>query len=199
MTTTIEHPEAMGALYLHVRVLMGMIIGLGLTHLLRHIARIIETPSRHRIYWVHLVWVLSMFIYLLHFWWWQFRLAGLGAWTFNLYLFVALYALLLYLLCALILPENLDSQKSYRDYFYDRRGWFFGVLIAAYVMDYADTWLKGASYLHSFGIEYPLRNLGYVIACLIAIRTRKAWYHALFAVGGLAFQLYWIVRQFEVL
>lgn len=193
------HIDIASNLYLHVRVLLGMIVGLGLTHLLRHVARIIETPSRHRIYWVHLVWVLSMFVYLLHFWWWQYRLASVGTWTFNLYLFVALYALLLYLLCALILPENLDQGVSYREYFYARRHWFFAVLALAYVADYADTWIKGAAYLHGFGLQYPLRNAAYVLASVLAMRTRKAWYHGAFAVAGLVFQLYWISHQFEVL
>lgn len=195
----LTHPEATSNLYLHVRVLLGMIVGLGLTHLLRHFARIVEQPKRHRIYWVHLVWALSMFVYMLHFWWWEFRLATIHEWTFNLYLFVVLYALLLYLACALVFPESLEQHGNYRDYFYNRRGWFFGVLMAVYVMDYLDTWVKGADYLHSFGLIYPVRNVGYVVACAIAISTRKIWYHALFAVLGLAFQIWWIVRQFEVL
>lgn len=199
IASALAHPETTSALYLHVRVLLGMIVGLGLTHLLRHFARIVEQPKRHRIYWVHLVWVLSMFIYMLHFWWWEFRLATVTEWTFNLYLFVVIYALLLYLLCALVFPESLDENGSYRDYFYQRRGWFFGVLIAVYVIDYLDTWVKGSDYLHSFGVAFPVRNASYVLASLIAMKTNRAWYHALFAVCGLGFQLYWIGRQFEVL
>jgi len=31
------------------------------------------------------------------------------------------------------------------------------------------------------------------------MKTNRAWYHALFAVCGLVFQLYWIGRQFVVL
>lgn len=199
IVSALTHAAITSNPYLHVRVLLGMIVGLGLTHLLRHFARMVEQPKRHRIYWVHLVWALSMFIYMLHFWWWEFRLTTVTEWTFNLYLFVVTYALLLYLLCALIFPESLDRGDSYRDHFYQRRGWFFGVLIAVYVMDYLDTWIKGTEYLHSFGIELPIRNTCYVIASLIAIRTNRAWYHALFAVCGLIFQLYWIGRAFEVL
>jgi hypothetical protein len=112
---------------------------------------------------------------------------------------VVIYALLLYLLCALIFPENLDENESYRSYFYYRRNWFFGVLAAVYVVDYLDTWIKGADYLHSFGAVFPLRNAGYVVASLVAMKTDKAWYHAVFAMAGLLFQLYWIGQQFEVL
>jgi hypothetical protein len=124
--TTDALPEV--DIYLHVRVLMGMIVGLALTHLLRHAARIVEHPGQTRIYWVHLVWALSMFLFLLHFWWWEFRLASLQRWSFNLYLFVVIYALLLYLLCALIFPEQIAGYKDCRDYYYSRRAWFFGTL-----------------------------------------------------------------------
>lgn len=194
---TLPLPEV--DIYLHVRVLMAMIIGLGLTHLLRHAARIVEHPKQARIYWVHLVWALSMFLYLLHFWWWEFRLAALPHWNFNLYLFVVIYALLLYLLCALIFPEQINGYNGYRDYFYSRRAWFFGALALMYVIDYADTWVKGAGYLRSFGTEYDIRNICYIVLSAIAIWTRRERFHAFFAVAGVIYQLSWIVRQFETL
>jgi hypothetical protein len=186
-------------IYLHVRVLLGMIVGLGLTHLLRHVARIVEHPRDKRVYWVHLVWVLSVFLFLLHFWWWEFRLSAIAQWTFNLFLFVSLYALLLYLLCVFILPESLHGYADYREYFYSRRRWFFGALAAVYVVDYVDTLLKGIDYLEAFGIEYPLRNGLHVLACAVAIATRRAWFHAAFALLAVLYQLSWIARQFEVI
>jgi len=197
-----EHPTD-GAdliqLYLHVRVLLSMVIGLGLTHLLRHFARMVEPAKRKQVYWVHLVWALSMFLFLLHFWWWEFRLSAITNWTFNLYLFVTMYALILYLLCALLFPENLDDYRDYREYYYARRHWFFGVLALAYVIDMADTVIKGSSYFHSFGTEYVVRNCAYVASSVIAIATRNAWYHGSFAVLGIVYQFSWIARLFETL
>jgi hypothetical protein len=192
-------PVDTGLVFLHVRVLLGMIVGLGLTHLLRHFARIVEHPKDKRIYWVHLLWVLSVFLFLLHFWWWEFRLSAMTQWTFNLYLFVALYALLLYLLCVFILPESLSDYADYREYFYSRRQWFFGTLAAIYVVDLVDTMVKGEAYFAGFGLEYPIRNVTHVVACLIAMATRKAWYHATFVILALLYQLSWIVRQFEII
>lgn len=185
--------------YLHVRVLLGMIVGLGLTHLLRQVARIIEHPGDKRVYPVHLLWVFSVFLFLLHFWWWEFRLSGIAAWTFNLYLFVALYALLLYLLCVFVLPDSLHGYADYRDYFHSRRRWFFGTLAAIYAVDYVDTLFKGVDYLHGFGIEYPLRNLLHIAACAVAIATRNERFHAAFAIVAVLYQLSWIARQFEVI
>ena len=185
------------SVYLHVRVLLGMVVGLGLTHLLRHVARIVEHPKGKPVYWIHLLWVLSVFLYLLHFWWWEFRLSSITEWTFNLYFFVVIYALLLYLLCVFVLPESLADYSGYRDYYYSRRRWFFGALAAVYLVDLMDTLVKGERYFEGFGLEYPLRNATYVVCCLIAIATRRTWFHAAFVILGLLYQLSWIVRLFE--
>jgi hypothetical protein len=185
--------------FVHMRIVLGMVVGLGLTHLLRQFARMIEHPGRKRVYWVHLVWVSSMFVYLLSFWWWEYRLSGVAAWNFNLYLFVTLYALLLYLLCTLVFPENIDEYADWRDYFYRRRAWFFGLLALAYLVDLGDSLIKGRDYLAGFGPEMLVRNLAYIAFSLVAIGTGNPRYHAVFAVAALAYQLSFIARQFEVL
>lgn len=191
--------EVLTSQYLHVRVLLGMVVGLALTHLIRHFARIIDRPTRARVSWIHLLWAVSMFIYILHFWWWEFRLAGAVHWTFPLYMFVTCYALLLYLLCTVVFPDSLDGFRGYDDYFMSRRGWFFGLLALAYVVDLGDTWIKGAGYFEGFGGEYIARNVGYVVLCMVAIATSKRWFHASFVLAGLLYQVSWIVRQFDTL
>ncbi|MBN6148823.1 hypothetical protein JR065_00590 [Xanthomonas sp. AmX2] len=192
-------PETVTDLYLHVRVLLGMVMGLGLTHLLRNFARIIERPRHKPVYAVHLLWATYLFVYLLHFWWWEFRLAGVRQWTFELYLFVTLYALLLYLLCALAFPEDLSDYPTWRDYYDSRRRWFFGLLTLACGFDLADTWLKGAGYFRSFGPELYLYSGAMMAGCAIAMATRNRAYHAAFVVAALLYRLSWIVRQYDTL
>ncbi len=68
--------------YLHVRVLLSMILGLGVGHLLRGVSRIVQHPRKYKIYWVHLIWTLFLFLYLIHFWWWEFYLQKVAQWTF---------------------------------------------------------------------------------------------------------------------
>lgn len=192
-------PAAMTAGFTHMRIVLGMVVGLGLTHLLRQFARMIEHPGRKRVYWVHLVWVASMFLYLLSFWWWEYRLSHRGEWNFNLYLFVTLYALLLYLLCTLVFPESIAEYEDWRDYFYRRRAWFFGLLALAYLVDLGDTLAKGHAYFATFGPEMWIRSIAYAVFSLVAIATSNPRYHAVFALTGLAYQLSFIARQFEVL
>ncbi len=54
---------------------------------------------------MHLLWAL--FLYLIHFWWWEYRLQGIRQWTFPLYLFISVFAVLLFLLCVLFFPEEM--------------------------------------------------------------------------------------------
>lgn len=188
-----------GALFTHVRALIGMIVGLGLTHLLRNFAEIMERPGQRRVYWIHMAWALFVFLYLLHFWWWEFRLSYVAAWSFNVYFFITLYALFLYLLCAFTFSISAAGYPSYRDYFYSRRHWFFGVLAMVFVVDLLDTWIKGAEYFHSFGIEYPLRNISHILLCLLAIIIKSPKFHGTLVIVVLTYQISWIVRQFEII
>jgi hypothetical protein len=45
-------------MYLHVRVLFTIILGLGVSRLLTGVARIVQHPKEYNVYWVHLLWAL---------------------------------------------------------------------------------------------------------------------------------------------
>lgn len=105
----------------YVSVLTSIVVGLALAHLLKGVASIVQHPGRRRAYWVHLVWVAFMFFQAIFFWWWEFALEPLEVWTFKLYLFVLFYAFVIYLLCALLFPSDLEDYSGYEDYFISRR------------------------------------------------------------------------------
>ena len=191
-------PDA-ASLFVHVRILVGMVVGLGLTHLLRNFADLLERPERRRLYWVHLAWALFVLLYLLHFWWWEFRLSHLIDWNFNIYIFITLYALLLYLLCAIIFPGTIGDCADYREYFHSRRHLFFGLLATVYLVDVVDTWIKGPDYFNTLGPEYLASNVVHFVLCVAAIFIRRPGFHATFVLAALVYQLSWIVRQFESL
>ena len=72
-------------------------------------------------------------------------------WTFGVYLFIIGYAVLLFLLCALLFPDSMLDYKGYEDFFYSRRAWFFGLLAATYLLDVVDTLIKGEEHFARFG------------------------------------------------
>jgi hypothetical protein len=164
-------PVSNSDLYLHVRVVISIIVGLCITTLLSGFARFVQHPRRERVSILHLGWAVSLLLWIIHFWWWEFRLSMVQVWTFSRYFFVILYAILFYFLCTLLFPSDLRDYAGYEDYFISRRKWFFGFLAATFLADVIDTSLKGSSYLHSFGIEYPIRILANLSICVIAIFT----------------------------
>lgn len=186
-------------LFGHIRVVLGIILSLSIARLLAGVARIVQHPGHKPAYWVHLAWALSLFLALLHLWWWESRLATVAAWSFLRFLFLVGFVTVYYFLCALLFPEQMDDYRDYRAYFDSRRGWFFGALALAYALDVGDTLLKGTSYLQGFGAEYLVRNCGYVVLCVLAMRVRSGTFHAVFAVANLAYQVSWILRVYEVL
>lgn len=183
----------------HVRIVMGMVIGLGVTRLLSGVARIVQHPKQYGLYVVHLAWVASVLLSLVHFWWWEFGLYQIEAWTFGKYIFIIGYAITLFLLCALLFPESMQDYKSYEDYFYSRRGWFFGLLATTYLLDVIDTLIKGEAHFTRFGHEYLVRTPILVGLCLAAIMTGNRRFHAAFIAGTLIYQISWIWRLFDTI
>ncbi len=187
------------ALFTHIRIIMGMVVSLSVARLLNGIALFVQHPGRTRIFWIHIGWVLSMFLFIMHFWWWEYRLHALPAIDFGVYLFVVTYCCLYYFLCVLLFPTSLEDYSGYEHYFMSRRAWFFGILAAVYAVDLIDTALKGAVYFRSFGIEYPLRNVTYIVLCGVAAIVADRRFHATFLVLGLVYQASWIFREFDIL
>lgn len=186
-------------IFLHVRVVMGIMLGMSMTRLLTGAARFVQHPGKQKIYLVHLGWVASMLLTLIHFWWWEFRLYGVQNWNFQIYFFLIFYTIVLFLLCTLLFPDNIAEYSGYEDFFISRRKWFFGLLGLTYVFDLVDTLLKGRAYYGSFGNEYLIRVPVFVVLCALAIVTPNRWFQAALVVGSLIYQVTWIVRLFDTL
>jgi hypothetical protein len=183
----------------HIRIVMGMVIGLGVARLLSGLARIVQHPKQYRLYSVHLAWVASVLLMLVHFWWWEFGLFQIDSWTFGKYLFVIGYAIVLFLLCALLFPDSMQDYRGYEDYFYARRAWFFGLLATTYLLDVVDTLLKGEAHFARFGHEYLIRTPVFVILCIAAAYIRDRRYHVAFVAFTLIYQAWWIMRLFDTI
>jgi hypothetical protein len=183
----------------HVRIVMGMVIGLGVTRLLSGLARIVQHPSQYKLYSVHLAWVAATLLMLIHFWWWEFGLYRIGIWTFQTYLFVIVYAIVLFLLCALLFPDSMQGYSGYRDYFYSRRAWFFGLLATTWLLDIVDTLIKGEAHFARFASEYLIRTPVLFGLSVAAIFVSGHRFHLLFVTGLLVYQTIWILRLFDTL
>ncbi|RWX75556.1 hypothetical protein EPK99_17815 [Neorhizobium lilium] len=180
-----------------IRVVMGMVVSLSLARLLNGLAGIVQHPRSTRIYPTHLGWVTFMILFLVHFWWWEYRLHTLPVISFAGYLFLIFFCSLFFFLCALLFPTSMQDYDGYEHYFMSRRKWIFGLLAALLATDIIDTALKGRDYFMSLGFEYPVRTAIYILLSLTAAVTANRRYHAAFVIFALTYQLYWIFRIYD--
>ena len=183
-------------LYLHVRVLIAIILGLSVARLLSGLALFMGQSDHHRVSWIHLGWVAWVLFNVIAFWWWEFRLSQITHWTFALYFFVFAYASMFFLQAALLFPTDIEGYDGYGDYFIARRVWFFGIFAASEVMDLIDTLIKGMDHLRSLGLEYLVHNALFLVLCLVAARTRNLTFHGLFVAAGLVYEVTYMYRQY---
>lgn len=188
---------AAGTEFTHVRIVIGVVTGLALTRLLSGLALFLTHPERHRIYSAHLAWALFMMLFTVYFWWFQFSLVTVERWSFERYLFVIAYAALIFLASAVLMPAA--EPVSYDTHFHARQRLFYGLLAAIFLMDIADTALKGAGRLQAFGAPYIAQQVLLAGMALAAMVVQSHWYHRLFALVAMAALILWILSRLEFL
>ena len=179
-------------LFPHIRIVMGMVVGLGITRLLMGVAGLIQHPDRARLSAIHLLWALSVLIELVLFWWWEFALYEISDWSFGIFAFLIGYAVLLFLMAALLFPDKLDDYDGYEDFFLKRRKWFFGVFALTFLFDIVDTLIKGEPYLDTLGLDYLIQVPIGLALCAIAVWTADRRYHLGLVLVHLVYQAWWI-------
>ncbi|HSM08222.1 MAG TPA: hypothetical protein VLA33_04310 [Gemmatimonadota bacterium] len=178
----------------YVMVLVSIIIGLGIAHILLGLGGIVDRLTgrgeRFLLSVAHAAWLAHTFLWLVLFWWWQFRLEVIWEeWTIGVYFFLVMYAVVLFLLAVILVPRDWDGVTDLNDFFLRRRAWFYSIWIVAVLLDVLDSWLKG-------GMDYIVNDVGpwvatYLLAAFvvgaIGIRVRSLRYHAIAGVSLLIF------------
>lgn len=190
-------PHAAPELFPHIRIVMGMVIGLGVTRLLAGVAGIVQHPRRARLSALQLLWVAAVLLELIHFWWWEFALFELRDWSFGVFFFIFLYTIVLFLQAALLFPDSLAEYSGYEDFFLRRRPWFFGLFAANIVCDLIDTYIKGETHWEKFSFEFSLQVPIGLALCAVAIWTPDKRFHLALVCFYILYQLSWIFRLFN--
>lgn len=181
----------------HIKSVISIVLGLSIGRLLTSTVKFIQHPGRSKPYWIHLLWGFYIFLLLIHFWWWEFRLTTIETWNFTEYFFLILYVMIYYVLCSLLYPDDVkDYQDSFKAYFYSRKNWFFSILAVSYALDLVDTAIKGKAYLYHFGPEYPIRNVIHILLCLLCIRYKSEKFHGMIAILFILYEISYILRLY---
>lgn len=166
----------------YLAVLVSIVTGLGIVHLLSGVTHFITAKGRWSPYWVHLVWTWNVFHYLVFFWWFVWRWTAVKEWRLTLFLFILLYAVVVYLLCAVLFPPG-EEQTDFRTLYFQNRAWFFGLWILLMVIDVVDTKLKEQYGLSAFGVIDVIVWSVSIVGSLIAAVSKSHRIHAVWAMG----------------
>ena len=168
----------------YLSVLISIILALGMTRVLAGVGEMLQARSRRRIYWVHVLWIVNVFLYLVVAWWIFYRWRNEQPWTFFLFIFVLISPTILYLASILLFPPESDLEESidYKTHYYANHRAFF-VLFAMFTpVDIVDSLLKGIPHFLQLGPQYIVSNSLYFVGLVTAAITRNERYHEFYAI-----------------
>ena len=137
-------------------VLISVIMGLGITHMLAGVSKIIHHRETVRIYWVQLVWAFSLLLQILAIWWGLFWWSSLEQWSFYQFLFIVSYAILLFLAAGMLFPWSISDDFDFERHYMHNRRWFFGMLFMCWLVDIPETLFKADSGVRDAPMMYAV-------------------------------------------
>lgn len=178
----------------------GIVISLAVTNVLTGVGRVVHRYAGKgvpiRLDWAHAGWVLGLFQWIFFLWWYSYRWGEAHQITMIAFGFLVSYAVLLFVLCAILVPIDMDDVNDFGEHFMAVRGWFYPIFALLILTDFADSAAKGLDNFLSFGTQYiAVRTLA-VIGCLVGIRVTSRLYHVVFAWGLLVWSglFFWLQR-----
>lgn len=114
----------------YLSVLVSIIVGLGLSHLLASVGKLLSRRRRVRVYLPAVASAALVFLAHVQFWWGSFDFGERIESNFFAFLVFLLTPILLYLIAVLVLPEldqDESGEVSLREHYYEARPWFYGL------------------------------------------------------------------------
>lgn len=161
----------------HAFVLVSIIIGLGLTDLLGNFRRLVHARDRVRWDGLPLAWALFALLLVVNYWWGLY-LGATGIYevqTAGAFVASMVLPVLLYLVCSSALPEAVPAAGvDLGEVYFRQRRFFFGLLLAYYVVVSIHTHVVAASWAWT-----PLDSMRAVFIAMLAslLVVRARWYH----------------------
>jgi hypothetical protein len=122
-------------------------------------------------------------------WWVAYRWRNQPEWTFFLFLWLLLTPTLLYLISALIFPDEAQVVTDWENYYYESRRDIFMLYALVFPIDLVDTLLKGVAHFRAQGPLYFGTMLMWFVLLMIAAFNRSRGYHAFLAILFLIYNL----------
>lgn len=171
----------------YLSVLLSIILGLGLTQLLTAAGRLIRHRDRVRADWLPLLWAAVLLVVYVQTWWAMFGLRELRAWTFVMFLTVLAQAITLYMMAAVILPEQIGDDDTIfvdlRAYYERHHQWFFGFFLATLAVSLAKDVVISGRLPDAVNVAF---HAVLAAMCIVAILVRRRRVQATLGIAGAA-------------
>ena len=166
----------------YLSVLLSIIIGLGMTQILTAVGRLIRHRDRVTMDWLPLLWAAVMLIVFVQVWWSSFGLRQFRNWTFVGFLLVLAQTCTLYLMSAVILPEQVDEARTDLAAHYQRQQrWFFSLLLATLVVSVLKDQVINGHWPSALNLGFHIFLAAVSISAISVSRRR---YHEIVGVIG---------------
>jgi hypothetical protein len=153
-----------------IMVVPSIIIGLAIAELLSGVARVLRGELRP--YWIHEIWVFTVFLLLVQYCWSLFDLAARNEWVFLDLVNLLAPPIVLFLVSSLLFPGESD-RTPLADFYYSKRKPVFG-LLAVLMLYY---------FLQEFSISAAeIAELSGFATLVVLFQTTRARLHAVLSV-----------------
>lgn len=99
-----------------------------------------------------------------------------------------------------LFPRGFPVGADFEQYYYSRRNWFLGLLIAVWLVDGVDTRVKGWDYALGLGLEYwAIGVASHVLLFAAAIASANRTFHGALAVGVTLYEFYWAFAHYTTI
>lgn len=167
----------------YLTVLVSIIVGLGLSHLLVGVGRMVVARRLVRVYWASLAMTATVFLAHVQWWWSTIRSVEHLADNFFGFVLYLLAPVVLYLLAVLVLPDfdDLTEPVSLRDHYYANHRWFYGIGAMLPLLNaLRNMILEGAPFWNE---DRPFELSGFLLMLGGAV-TGSPKYHTFLAAAG---------------
>jgi hypothetical protein len=170
----------------YLGILVAVILGLSLTHLLRGLSKLIQQRRTVKPYWVHVVWTINILIYVLGIWWGMFWWTRLQVWTIEEFFYIALYCIVLFMLASMLYPPESSHDLNCEEYFFANKSWFFGIQLAAWLLDIPETLAKAGAHLRDVPRQYEYFVPTMLLICVVGLGSTNRRVHGVLCLAWLA-------------
>ena len=179
----------------YIGVLISVIMGLGITHLATGTSKAIQHRDTVRFYLPHVLWTVAILIYILMIWWGMFWWSQHEDWFAYEYLFITLYAIVLFFLASILYPWDMAPDIDFEASFFRNRRWFFGGLTLAWLIDIPETLFKADAGLRSVPDHYVVFVSIELAIALTGFMFKNRKLHFLLPIVYLTFTLSYVLAS----